>query len=94
MVRALLLCALFGLTAAALPACVDGDIRTGCRRYCRCHRGQKSAQSCRSTCERTLSALKKRDRARARQVADCLAAKGKRPCKELGLCAQGVLEKP
>jgi hypothetical protein len=91
--RVLTLLALLFLVAVPLVGCADGDIRVGCERYCRCHRGSQSEGACRSDCRDTLTSLKKRDRARARQVADCLAAKGKRPCKELALCASGVLRK-
>ena len=81
-------------TLTSLASCTDSDIRKGCGRYCKCYRGRQSGEACRSACEKTLTSLKKRDRALARQVADCLSAKGKRPCKELALCAEGVLEKP
>jgi hypothetical protein len=76
-----------------LGACGDGDIRKGCKNYCKCHRGKKSATTCRDRCEERLSALKKRDRALGRQVAECLARKGKRKCDELARCAGPYLNK-
>lgn len=91
LVKLLSLVSLPAALALAVGACTDGDIRKGCENYCKCHAAQHSAESCRASCEKTLGALKKRDRPRAKQVADCLAAKGKRSCDELALCAQGVL---
>jgi len=82
---------LVGLAAAG---CVDGDIRTGCKRWCHCHHGSQSESSCFDACEDTLKTLKRHDRTRARQVADCLAAKGDRKCGEITLCGQGVLSPP
>ena len=79
-----------GLVLSA--GCGDGDIRKGCKNYCRCHRGNASDSACRKRCSERLSALKKRDRPLARQIADCLAAKGERSCKELAACAGDALK--
>ena len=87
MVRLLLLVSAFTL----LTACGDGDIRKGCKAYCKCHRGKRSESECRDHCAGRLRALKKRDRARERQIADCLAAKGERRCAELAACAGDAL---
>ncbi len=73
-------------------SCGDGDIRKGCKNYCKCHRGKDSDSACRSRCSERLHALKKRDRPQARQIADCLAAKGERKCSELAACAGSVLK--
>jgi len=72
--------------------CGDGDIRKGCKNYCKCHRGEASDTACRKRCSKRLSALKKRNRPQARQIADCLAAKGERTCSELAACAGSILK--
>lgn len=94
MARLLVLLGALALLPTVLGGCTDSDIRKGCGRYCKCHRGKRSQDTCRSECEKSLASLKKRDRTLARQVADCLSAKGERPCKELALCAEGVLKAP
>lgn len=78
--------ALLLVTGLALAGCNDGDIRKGCKNYCKCHRGDRSVSACREHCAERLTALKKRDRPRERQIADCLAAKGERKCAELAAC--------
>jgi hypothetical protein len=78
----------FVLTAA----CLDGDMRKGCTRYCKCHRGARSEAACHARCTARLRALRKRDRARERQIAECLAAKGERSCDELAACAGDALK--
>ncbi len=80
------------LAAGLLLACGDSDIRRGCKNYCKCHRGSRSESACRDRCQDRLTALKKRDRPRERQIADCLAAKGKRSCTELAACAGDALK--
>jgi hypothetical protein len=84
------------LCGVALPlaACTDGDIRKGCKNWCRCHHGDQPVSSCRAACEKKLDALRERDRAFERQVAECLAAKGKRSCKQITLCGRGALTPP
>ena len=62
-----LIFALLALYAVTLTACGDGDIRKGCRNYCKCHRGKGSKSACEARCAKKLKALKKRDRARERQ---------------------------
>jgi uncharacterized protein YgiB involved in biofilm formation len=76
----------------ALTSCGDGDIRKGCKNYCKCHRGNRSVSACRERCDKRLTALKKRDRPRERQIADCLAARGERKCAVLAACAGDVLK--
>ena len=80
------------VAAASLVSCGDGDIRRGCKNYCKCHAGKLSESACRERCSERLHALKKRDRPRERQIADCLAAKGKRSCDELARCAGDALK--
>lgn len=75
-----------------LAGCGDGDIRKGCKSYCKCHRGKASDSACRNRCSERLGALKKRDRPQAKQIADCLAAKGERTCSELAACAGDALK--
>ena len=72
--------------------CGDGDISKGCKNYCTCHSGERSRSACEKRCTGKLKALKKRDRPRERQIADCLAAKGERSCKELAGCAGDILK--
>ena len=83
--RGLLLLGILLLGAGA--GCGDGDIRKGCASYCECHAGKRSRAACEDRCRDRLEALRKRDRPRERQIADCLAARGKRTCAELALCA-------
>lgn len=81
------------LVALLLVAgCGDGDIRKGCKNYCKCHRGKRSESACRNHCSKKLHAIKKRDRPQAKQIADCLAAKGKRSCDELAACVGDFLK--
>ncbi len=75
-----------------VAGCGDGDIRKGCKNYCKCHRGDDSDSACRKRCSKRLTALKKRDRPQARQIADCLASKGERKCSELAACAGSLLK--
>jgi hypothetical protein len=88
----LLFCLSLLLPLLSTTACGDGDIRRGCKNYCRCHKGKRSVSACEARCTDKLRALKKRDRPRERQIADCLAAKGKRSCAELAACAHDVLK--
>ncbi len=74
-----------------LARCGDGDIRKGCKSYCKCHKGEQSLSRCRERCAKKLTALKKHNRPLARQTADCLAAKGERSCDELAACAGDLL---
>jgi len=78
----------FGL----LAGCGDGDIRKGCAAYCECHAGQPGRSACEDRCQARLEAMRKRDRAKERQIADCLAARGKRSCQELARCAGDFLK--
>lgn len=80
-----------GLGLASV-GCGDGDIRKGCKNYCKCHRGKRSLSDCRRHCAARLTALKKRDRPLERQIADCLAAKGERKCAELAACVGDALK--
>lgn len=75
----------------AMQGCLDGDIRRGCKRWCECFHGDQDVSTCRDRCSEHLADLKKKDRPRERQVADCLAAKGTRSCPEIALCGEGVL---
>jgi len=75
-----------------LAGCGDGDIRKGCKNYCKCHRGNKSESACRKRCSQTLLAIKKRDRPQAKQIAECLAANGERSCPELAACVGDYLK--
>jgi hypothetical protein len=80
---------LFGL--GLLAGCGDGDIRKGCAAYCECHAGKAGRSACEDRCRDRLRAMRKQDRAKERQVADCLAARGQRSCPELALCAGDFL---
>ncbi len=80
------------LSGSLLSGCGDGDIRKGCKNYCKCHRGKRSDSACRKRCSEKLHALKERNRPRARQTADCLAAKGERKCGELAACMGDLLK--
>ena len=86
------LIAALGLATLLLTGCPDGDIRRGCENWCKCHKGDQSASACYDACSDTLKKLKKRDRPKMRQTAECLAGKGMRHCKEITLCGQGVLK--
>ena len=89
-ILAILLAAIF---AMGVVGCGNANFRKGCKKYCKCHHGERSVEACREGCYERLSRLEKRDRLSARQIGECLAARGERSCSELAACAGKLIKK-